>query len=402
MRSQPNILYVSTLCSKQTSDNLFFSANGKQRLTAQKFHRLIVEGLILNNHQIDVLSSLPVSRSSHPRIFWKWHSERVESIWYHYPFFINLPVLRQVLIFLGGFLYTICWCIKNRNTEKVVICDTLNIAITLAARIATRIAGIKVIAIVTDLQKNMGAARNDNKHKKLLPKLITGFSSSFINSFDYYVILTGQMNEVINTKKKPFIVMEGLVDIKMKELEHEELNDKEKVIIYAGGIYEKYGVRKLIDAFYNIKQKNVKLYIYGSGEMEKDMSFLMERDPRLKYFGMVANEIVVKMQLSATLLINPRPTTDEFTKYSFPSKNMEYMVSGTPLVTTLLPGMPSEYNDFIYLLLNETVEGIQKVLRDLLNKPTHELSTFGKKAKRFVLDNKNNVIQSQRIMNLVE
>src|SRR5690606_14951816 len=109
------ILYVSTLCSEKTLNRLFLSSKGKQRLTAQKFHRLIVEGLILSNHQIDVLSSLPVSWNSHPRIFWKRFSEKVENVGYHYPFFINIPIIRQGFIFLGAFFFTVWWCIRNRN-----------------------------------------------------------------------------------------------------------------------------------------------------------------------------------------------------------------------------------------------------------------------------------------------
>jgi hypothetical protein len=34
------------------------------------------------------------------------------------------------------------------------------------------------------------------------------------------------------------------------------------------------------------------------------------------------NDRVVEEQLRATLLVNPRPTAEAFTKYSFPSKNM--------------------------------------------------------------------------------
>ena len=60
----------------------------------------------------------------------------------------------------------------------------------------------------------------------------------------------------------------------------------------------------------------------------------------------------VAEELKATLLVNPRPTTEEFTIYSFPSKNMEYMASGTPLLTTKLPGMPEEYHQYVLAILN--------------------------------------------------
>lgn len=65
--------------------------------------------------------------------------------------------------------------------------------------------------------------------------------------------------------------------------------------------------------------------------------------PNVRYFGVVANEIVVQEQLEATLLVNLRPTNEEYTKYSFPLKNMEYMVFSTPVPTTCLRDMHEEY-----------------------------------------------------------
>jgi glycosyltransferase involved in cell wall biosynthesis len=278
----------------------------------------------------------------------------------------------------------------------------LNITITLAARIAAKLTGTQAIGIVTDLQKNMGAARKDNRHTKIIPQLITKFSGLFITSFDKYVMLTGAMDVMVNPKKKPFIIMEGLVDVNMKSRSHQSFDVKQKDIIYAGGIYEKYGVRILIDAFYNIKQANINLHIYGLGEMEQDMPFLMKRDSRLKYHGMVPNEVVVNHQLSATLMINPRPTSNGFTKYSFPSKNLEYMVSGTPLLTTPLEGMPDEYKQYVYLINDERVEGIERCITEIINKPARELEIKGNEAKQFVLENKNNVVQSLRMISLAK
>lgn len=136
--------------------------------------------------------------------------------------------------------------------------------------------------------------------------------------------------------------------------------------------------------------------------MELEMAQISNQDHRIKYMGIVSNEMVVKALKEATLLINPRPSNSEFTKYSFPSKNMEYMASGTPLVTTPLPGMPKEYNRFVYLFNDESVEGISSTLRVLLSKSSDELYKFGLRAKQFVINHKNNLIQAKRILNLSE
>ena len=42
------------------------------------------------------------------------------------------------------------------------------------------------------------------------------------------------------------------------------------------------------------------------------------------------------------------------------------MVSGTPVLTTVLPGMPKEYYPYVYLLEDETPEGVSQKLHDLL------------------------------------
>lgn len=150
-----------------------------------------------------------------------------------------------------------------------------------------------------------------------------------------------------------------------------------------------------------LREKDLRLHFYGLGDMEKNMDYYKNLDPRIAYFGVVPNEIVVKKQIEATLLINPRPSNQEYTRYSFPSKNMEYMVSGTPIVTTRLPGMPDEYREYVYIFNDESVSGMYTELKSLLSKSRSELNTFGGKAKQFVLDKKNNIVQTQRLINLL-
>jgi glycosyltransferase involved in cell wall biosynthesis len=172
----------------------------------------------------------------------------------------------------------------------------------------------------------------------------------------------------------------------------------ERIMLYAGGIYEKYGIKKLIDAFMQLEGDDLRLHIYGSGEVAKDMPDYMKLDKRIVYYGIVPNKEVVEKELEATLLINPRSSVEEFTKYSFPSKNMESMVSGTPLLTTPLPGMPQEYYPFVYVFNDESVEGFCQTLKMLLSTPKEELHEFGRLAKEFVLTYKSNRVQAERVL----
>ena len=102
------------------------------------------------------------------------------------------------------------------------------------------------------------------------------------------------------------------------------------------------------------------------GDFEEELKEICQEHTDIKYFGIVSNDIVVKEQLKATLLVNLRPTNEEYTKYSFPLKNMEYMVSSTPVLTSNLPGMPEEYKKYVYLIEAELVEGLTSTLRVIL------------------------------------
>ena len=81
---------------------------------------------------------------------------------------------------------------------------------------------------------------------------------------------------------------------------------------------------------------------------------------------------------------------------------MEYMLSGTPLLTTKLPGMPKEYDDYVFLFNEETIEGYAQRLIELSNLSEQELLFFGHQARRFVLKYKNNISQAGRILELIK
>ena len=78
------------------------------------------------------------------------------------------------------------------------------------------------------------------------------------------------------------------------------------------------------------------------------------------------------------------------------------MASGTPVLTTRLPGMPEEYEQYVYLIEDESVEGLAQTLKAILAKPTEELHQKGQEAKEFVLQNKNNLVQAGKVIGMMK
>ena len=402
------ILYVSKLLSQNKFNIIYNLSRIKPQQQAQKFHYLLASGLAEHeNVELTLLSGLPISHNNAPRMLWGQSSEIENKMVFKYLAHLNVPAVGNIFSFCAAFFAATKWCITNVNkkTQKYLICDVLNLSISIAAKTAAGLFGVKTIGIVTDIPNYMKEYNKEKKgpFKALIIYLYTVICTYILRTYDGYILLTNQMNELINPNGKPSIILEGLVDSNMVRKSNLLIDKyKEKIVIYAGALYEKYGVRKLIEAFLKVTANQVRLWLFGSGDLEDQIIQFTQMDNRIRYFGVVHNQVVIESEIRATLLVNPRPSSEEFTKYSFPSKIMEYMVSGTPVLTTKLPGIPEEYYNYVYLFEDESVEGMAKTLERILELPKEELHAKGAAAKEFVLREKNNIRQASRILELIE
>ena len=395
------ILYLSALSSTNLVDELYNYNKEDPGFAVQKFNRLLASGLVKNEEEVTVLSAPPVGRHNSSKLFWHKGQEQDGDITYHYLNFINLPGLRQLCLTLGTFCRTLFWAMSKPKKERAVVCDVLNASMGAAAILACKITGAQTIGVMTDMPGLM-VRFETNQRMPLTTRMATSLIKWCFRNYDKFVFLTEAMN-VVNEYSRPYIVMEGMSDGTMvehnKPFEHKDV----RTIMYAGGLHERYGLKKLTEAFMMLPQKNIRLKLFGTGpfvgELEKKYC---KEDKRVMYMGVAPNKEVVEAELEASLLVNPRPTHEEFTKYSFPSKNIEYMASGTPLLTTKLPGMPKEYYPYVFLIEDETTEGYSKSLAEALNKTDEELFEYGAKAKGFVLDKKNSCEQARRVIKLIK
>lgn len=379
------IQYISSTMIESDFINLFNKSKSIPGQQAQKYNRLMIEGLEANNYDVDVISAIPIDSSCYKKFFYKGKKSRRNNICYYYLPVFNIPGVKNFFQMIGSFIKVLISDKKN----KIVICDVLNASVSFGACVAAKIRKIPCVGIITDLPHLM-VTGTSTMYTKLVNKNIDFCS--------HYVLLTEQMNSIINSKDKPYVIIEGLCDKKMENKNH-KINSK-KICMYAGLLDIRYGVKNMVEAFSKANVDDVELHIYGSGTYTLELQKFIETQKNIKYLGNIMNEQIIEKELEATLLINPRPSNEEFTKYSFPSKNMEYMASGTAVLTTNLPGMPKEYLEYVYIFEDETVEGMASTFRSVLEKDTRDLNEKGMLAKTFVLENKNNIIQVQKLFNM--
>ncbi len=218
-----------------------------------------------------------------------------------------------------------------------------------------------------------------------------------IKNIDTYVVLTKYMYERLETKHQPYVVVEGIGDDRYRESDIFYKHGEVKNIVYTGTLAKKYGVIDLVDAFHAICNSNLRLIICGTGDGESYIKEMIRKDSRIIYKGVVSNREACEIQRNAYLLVNPRNSNGEYTKYSFPSKTMEYMLSGRPVLMYRLEGIPEEYDDFLYYV-DETLE---KSLREIIEYNNKELDEKGRSARNFIIENKNAKVQAAKILGMI-
>lgn len=278
--------------------------------------------------------------------------------------------------------------IIKKERPKCIICDAITLVASYAAVKLGKKFKIPTIAIVTDVPEKYCSGKM-GKYGKLDAKLM--------KKYDKYVLLTEQMNEIVNPKNKPYIVMEGSCG----EVPNLEKKDDKKIILYSGSLWKNnLGLEYFTEGFIKANLKDVELHFYGVGEFETEIEKYSKIAPSIKYMGVVSNSEIIKKQAEATLLVNPRPSTEEYCKYSFPSKTFEYMASGTPVLMTKLPCLTNEYFEHLYFIEEETSDFVCAKLKEIFSIDEEIRNDFGLRAREFVKQKKNNKIQAKKIINL--
>lgn len=231
----------------------------------------------------------------------------------------------------------------------------------------------KICLVVPDLPQYM----NLNEKRRGLYDFFKAYDirhmEKFIAQVDSFVLLTEPMKDILNVGSRPYLVVEGLIAGGMHKATCSTKTDGVRRIVYTGKMNLKFGIKMLVDSFMKIKDPDYRLILCGDGDAREYVQQQAKIDHRIEYRGMVTMEEARTYIEKADVLVNPRPNTEEYTKYSFPSKNIEYLMTGKPVVAYMLDGMPQCYRDFLYVIPDDTCS-FENILIDACNQTSSKLN----------------------------
>jgi len=396
------MLFLGCLFKEEDEKKILELSNSGVSNAVNTFQWNLLNGLN-NTTSIDIINILPVGTypKHYKRLFlktnkwmWKENKDNLEIG------AINIPGLKQYLRYKKVKKEIKTRLSNSKRVSNIVIYSTYLPFLKAVYKLDRR---VKITLIVTDLPEFYDLSKVGTL-RKILRKIYNYFIYKYLSRIDSFVLLTEQMKKPLKVGERQYIVVEGIADTENIDESNDNLFYKKndtKIILYTGTLHYQYGIKSLLEAFMLIKNNDYELWICGSGEAEDEIKKLLFEDKRIKFFGFLAKDEVKKLQQKATVLVNPRPNEGEYTKYSFPSKTMEYMTSGKPVIMYKLDGIPDEYDEYLYYFNGTSPENIATKILEVCEQSEQELILFGQKAKHFVADNKNEIIQAKRILNMI-
>ncbi len=310
---------------------------------------------------------------------------------------LNIAFVKQLWVAIAAVVFLAKWHRKHRGADKAVIQYNLNSFLGLFTTALCRLLGIPVVYLFTDPPY---ATKSRNALLRLVYRLNSAFTRSSIRHSNGIITVNGHAATMF-APEKPFCIVEGGVFCKEGKGESEATLCSSPTLVYCGGLSAHNGLENLIDGFMLTDDKDFRLRIYGRGLLEQPLKDRANSDGRILFMGFLPPDQMTAVQQNATVLVNPRPTSLEVSQTTFPSKIMEYLYSGTPLLTTRLNGILPEYHDFLYFVDDETPHGWADAITQVLNTSVDELRTNGARAREFVCSQKNWDIQGERVAQFV-
>lgn len=194
---------------------------------------------------------------------------------------------------------------------------------------------------------------------------------SLFKEADAYIFPTELLNEKINIKNKPSIIIYGTYQVEEDRVKKSSLANEKKHILYAGTFdLRKGGAQAAMEvAKYLPPEYHVHILGFGTEEeTENVIKFINEYSTNdsatLTYDGLLSGEEYIQFVQKCQVGLSTQSPGAAFNDTSFPSKVLSYLSNGLHVVSIRIKVLEcSAINDLIHYYNDNTSESIAEAIR---------------------------------------
>lgn len=362
------VIYLTTSLDDPAFDSFYHDLSAKPNPSNQNLHYRLISSLLEAKVKVDVVSLVPISGGKeYPNI----DDEGI----YHYLNYPDNPLSRFPS---RAYQLTKIGLSLPKEKDTIILYDSLNLKLAKAAFSLSKKLSCPVVAILTDNPFNFVKASSIYANKVF----------EYVKKATASIALNEGLLKAFSMKKKPHVLFEGIVD---EPVIGHTTYKKGSYIYYAGSFYPKYGLNNLIKAYKNI-HPDYDLVLSGHHADMDYLNSVLYGETRIYYLGQQSRKKNLLLEKDAALLVNPRPYDKKLDEESIPSKLLEYLASGTCILSTKQTALMNLFKNDVNWLNDDDEEGLESYLRKHLTsngklknlKPNNAqkeiLSLYGRKA----------------------
>lgn len=373
-----NVVFLTSSTSTKVFNEICNNSQFLPNPSNQNFYHRVIKAVSFYEN-VEVVSHRPFVKGIHLPSIKNDDDDRVP---YHYTkirnsilykvFSERREIQNTTLKILNSYLQKDC----------VIVVDVLRRNLLNAAIKIHKKYHIPVMGIITDNPYNLTNSKSSYS-KRIIKNT---------KKLDGYLCLSKGLLFSYGITDKPNYIFEGIVE-DIPTYKKEPLGD---YFAFGGALYERYGVKNLIEAFHNLNKKN-NLVVMGNGPLKDYISETSHSDSRILYLSQVGTEKIYAIEQHALANINPRPLHKKLDNESIPSKMLEYLASGVPTISTKHPRLYELFEKDVYWIDDSSMDGIKKAVEDFIKAPTNEKNKKALSAKTKVYAMFGTLVQGEGI-----
>ncbi len=332
----------------------------------QNFHNKLIRALAINN-EVHVISVRPFSRSNMKVRKLNKEVKVDGNITWHYVKRSGNKISRALVT-----TSQMMNALKGIDlSDSIFITDTINRSVVTGVYKIKKKYKRPTLGICTDSPSNISGTKRS----------YTLYLLKHTSDFDGYLALTDGLNNLFNPNGKPSYIFEGLVEDKKIEVKE----SKKPYIFFGGALMEKYGIYNLIDAFKEINNKNIELWICGHHGDKTRIKEVSKGFNNIKFLGLLPVSKVMEYGKASLCTVNPRPFSEDLDRFSIPSKTLEYMSMGRPVISVRNTILMEKFPEDVIWAQSSNKKDLVEAMNKVLSLTEVERENMGEKTKNRVL-----------------
>lgn len=349
---------------------------------------------------LDVLTQRPISFFPSEKKLWipRQKTTLFDRINMHHIPFINLPIIKNMMMMHQTLKALRRWLKVHEHDECIIV--TFNAMYQISEpiyRLRNR-KNVKSVCILAD------PPLAHKRRSRILSWFKNIEYAPFHRNIQYYHGIVALNSKIVSdfAPKVPHIIIEG--GLNPDGIPPIEYPKDHHIIhfVYSGALTEYSGVRTLIQAIDFLHSSKIHVDIYGDGPLKEEVIQASKTFPQLNYGGVLANKDMMSVQAAAHFLINPRIINDPMTTYTFPSKLVEYLASGTPTITTRINGLSERMLTMLYTFESDQPEAIAHGIISLTKMNYSDIKEKAIQYRNDVIKEMNWQKQTDKMMHFIQ